>query len=442
MKKFSEQFHKKATSISLRANEKRELENRLRAYMAYHPLPGMTAAVSVSKISWYSRFFSSKTAMAFSVFLLLAGIPAVAERSMPGDVLYPVKVKVNEEVLGTLARSPYEKVEWETKRLERRIAEARALAENGRLTPEIEAGVAIAALNHTRNAAEGLAELRVTDAKAAASAEMSLMSTVEAQSSILLASRGGQDSDVEETAVPMVALARALDDGRDALSLSGSATTIDIDTVLGQVETETKKGRETITALKDKVSTYEFNTVERRLADIERSTNASIQSYERLRTKSEDGAVDEEMLAEVRSSLRNTLNDAKKLNIFVGNLGVRNSVSLDNILPIVPTEDEKRIIASEQFAMAERNLTIVKGRLSRVTDKTLLEEVELEIEQINLLLEDGAAGNIKDIDVANEKLSALMRKTNEFSISLKTSTSTNVTNNSGETNSGSSTDRE
>lgn len=430
MKKFSEQFYKKAASINLMASEKQELENRLRAYMSYHPLPGAVESLSVPTVSWYSRFFNSKTAAAFSVFLLMAGIPAVAERSVPGDVLYTVKVRVNEEVFGNFARSPYEKVEWETKLLERRIAEARVLAENGRLTPELEAGVAIAALNHTRSAAEGLAELRITDARAAASAEVSLMSTVEAQSSILLAGRNAAgeidvDADIE-TVVPMVALARALGDGRDALSLSGSAATIDIDTILSQIETETKKSRAAIEALKDKVSTYELNTVNRRLADIDRSTNASIQSYERLLSRSEGEAIDEESLAEVRTALRNNLNDVKKLNIFVGSLGVRNSVSLDNLLPIVPTEDEKRIIASEQYAMVERNLTIVKGRMGQIKDVEVLANMNREVEQIKLLLEDGAAGNINDIDTANQKLRSLMNQTSELNLNAKATSTGSV----------------
>ena len=55
--------------------------------------------------------------------------------------LYLVKVHFNEEIRSTLALSPYEKVAWETKRIERRIAEARLLASEGNLTDELGAGV-------------------------------------------------------------------------------------------------------------------------------------------------------------------------------------------------------------------------------------------------------------------------------------------------------------
>ena len=39
MKRFSEQFHKKASAVKLQAAEKRELRERLVSYMEYHPLP-------------------------------------------------------------------------------------------------------------------------------------------------------------------------------------------------------------------------------------------------------------------------------------------------------------------------------------------------------------------------------------------------------------------
>ena len=59
--------------------------------------------------------------------------------------------------------SPYEKVEWETKRLERRIAEARMLAEEGKLTDEVQEAVAEAVKGHSDAAQQGIAELHQTD---------------------------------------------------------------------------------------------------------------------------------------------------------------------------------------------------------------------------------------------------------------------------------------
>lgn len=77
------------------------------------------------------------------------------------------------------------KVAWETKRLERRISEARLLAKGS--SRRNQAGV-IAAVNAHQEAAAGeIATLRSTDADAAALAELTLVSVLDVQSAALRA---------------------------------------------------------------------------------------------------------------------------------------------------------------------------------------------------------------------------------------------------------------
>lgn len=54
-----------------------------------------------------------------------------AEKALPGNILYPIKVNANEELRLLLAGS--KKAEWEAKRLERRLLEAEHLAQKGAL---------------------------------------------------------------------------------------------------------------------------------------------------------------------------------------------------------------------------------------------------------------------------------------------------------------------
>ncbi|MEZ4200705.1 MAG: hypothetical protein R3B69_03975 [Candidatus Paceibacterota bacterium] len=98
---------------------------------------------------------------------------------------YPVKVGFNEEVRSTLALSPYQKVEWETTRLERRIAEARLLASEGKLTPEVEAEMAEAVKAHNDAAQKEIASIRATDSEEAALASIALSSALTVQSESL-----------------------------------------------------------------------------------------------------------------------------------------------------------------------------------------------------------------------------------------------------------------
>ena len=85
----------------------------------------------------------------------------------------------------TLALSPYEKIEWETERLNRRIAEARLLASEGRLTDEVEAEVAAAVKTHTENAKREIEVLRGEDEEEATLATIALNTTLEVQATSL-----------------------------------------------------------------------------------------------------------------------------------------------------------------------------------------------------------------------------------------------------------------
>lgn len=64
-----------------------------------------------------------------AVFVLLgAGVSFGAEGAVPGDILYPIKVSVNEELVGVLKLTPAAKAQWEAARIERRLEEVNKLA--------------------------------------------------------------------------------------------------------------------------------------------------------------------------------------------------------------------------------------------------------------------------------------------------------------------------
>lgn len=88
------------------------------------------------KRSHFATFFPMKMAYAMAVlFLVVGGVSTsyAAEKSVPGDALYPIKIRVNEQIKGVLAVKKEAKIEWEAEKAGRRIAEARELASQGRL---------------------------------------------------------------------------------------------------------------------------------------------------------------------------------------------------------------------------------------------------------------------------------------------------------------------
>ena len=119
MKRFSEQLKKQAETVRMRASEKNSLRERVVSYMEYHPLPKeMSAPKKTSRVSdpvlvsepfrviRFNSLYARSFAGMFAV-LFIVGVPFVAERSLPGDILYPVKVQFNEEVRSSLALSPH-----------------------------------------------------------------------------------------------------------------------------------------------------------------------------------------------------------------------------------------------------------------------------------------------------------------------------------------------
>ncbi|OGM99781.1 MAG: hypothetical protein A3B91_02210 [Candidatus Yanofskybacteria bacterium RIFCSPHIGHO2_02_FULL_41_29] len=88
--------------------------------------------------------FSSVMAVLLIISVLVGGGVAVgAERALPGDILYPIKVDVTEEVRGWMSVSEEAKADWELRRVQRRLEEAEEMASEGSL--DADAGARIEA---------------------------------------------------------------------------------------------------------------------------------------------------------------------------------------------------------------------------------------------------------------------------------------------------------
>lgn len=92
-------------------------------------------------ISFFKKPMTVSLVALSAVFLLSGGVAAAAEGSLPGELLYPLKIHVTEEVQAYLATSDEEKVLWEVARAERRIDEANTLIATGKASPAILATV-------------------------------------------------------------------------------------------------------------------------------------------------------------------------------------------------------------------------------------------------------------------------------------------------------------
>lgn len=385
MKRFSEQMKKRADSLRLSRAEKRELRGRLLSYMEYHPLPASMRTAHAPQrpqfmrevTAFVSTFHVRRTIGAIAI-VFLVGVPAIAERAVPGDVLYPVKVRFNEEVASTLASSPYEKVAWETERLERRLAEARVLESEGKLTPEVEAEVAEAVRSHSAAAQKGIATIRANDSDEAAFAEITFSSALAVQSEML---EGKQTS----------ALAGAVDAAHETALASQQQSQPSFERFLARIEQESTNAYELFSMIEQDMSPTERRDIERRLDAVRTIVNDATKARE-------DGGEDAAAL------LSGALADTRKVISFMTDIDVRENVSIEALVPVTQTDEEK---AREATA-----------RLAEVAEKRAL--IETRIETVDANTKDAAADRLTDL-AANVETASSTLAAGEFDAALAAS---------------------
>jgi len=450
MKRFSQQFRKQSESIRMRTAERDQLRERILSYMEYHPLRSEVVDPSLSsnqevilsepfRVFTFNATYVRSLLGVFGVFLLVS-IPVFAENTVPGDMLYPVKVQFNEEVRSTLAFSPYQKVAWETERMERRIAEARLLANAGKLTEEAQNKVALAVKEHSDAAQRGIEELRKDDSDEAAIAEISFASALEVQSEMLESHVEDMPIKEEGSGSSIAALVEVVAQARTDAEASSQSGSVSYEKLLGRVEAESTKVYELFSSVKESASPEEVQNMERRLNDIERKITKAIQTKEgkfinrpsmislRAEGSSEStasttsqasegvsatGTESEDAQNAAISMLRATLKDIQKLINYMTHIDVRRSVSIEDLVPLTLTDEEMRtqVLTLLDETIALQNTIGLREIAAPRAEKVALGQAELESK-----LSDAVA--LLDLGFFEEALTVL-EEAHEMAIDLE-----------------------
>lgn len=120
-------FKNTIKEIKLSKNEKKEMLGSIVGY----PSP------FISYHFFFENHLARVVAVALVAFFAVGGsVSAFAEKSIPGDVLYPVKVGVNEKISGAVAITPEKKVKHETTLVSRRLEEVEKVLTKEEITTE------------------------------------------------------------------------------------------------------------------------------------------------------------------------------------------------------------------------------------------------------------------------------------------------------------------
>src|SRR3990170_1139702 len=120
-----EKIFKKGKEVRLNPSEKEKMRDFIISYARKNERK--------QKLSIFSIFKTIPAIISIVVIFSGIGVSFAAERALPGDILYPVKVGVNEEARGLVALSDEKKVKWLATVAERRIEETETLVKENRL---------------------------------------------------------------------------------------------------------------------------------------------------------------------------------------------------------------------------------------------------------------------------------------------------------------------
>ncbi len=233
-------FIRSLKSIELSKRGHLDMRARLMSYTTLHGVPVQARRTLIDFDFSFLSVLTSRPAYALYTFVLFfgslgTGISFAAEKSLPGEALYGVKVAVAEPLAETLAPSVQVRAHLHAVHAARRVAEATTLASRGELTADKAAQLTTALAKETQSATDDADTLAVQgDVAASIAARTYLETSLDTDASALASAASTTPSQIGtttqsvlahvQTTVRAVAAARFQREAAFALGINASST--------------------------------------------------------------------------------------------------------------------------------------------------------------------------------------------------------------------------
>lgn len=161
MEDFYQKLKRAKAGVSLDAQKKNDVRKNLVHFITGTKVVMENAAI---RHSMQRSHILVKFMPIFAIIVIVAlaggGTSLAAENALPGDILYPVKIHVNEEVRAAFALNSEARAQWDAERAERRLDEAAELANEDRISAETRADLEHRFEAHANQAEAEFAEIK------------------------------------------------------------------------------------------------------------------------------------------------------------------------------------------------------------------------------------------------------------------------------------------
>ena len=206
-----DQLIKSAKDIRLKDDEKAAIRRSVLNFISQNPV----RRTAQPRLNHWSNVFLTKLNFVPSMAILLilmvlvgGGVSVGAEKALPGDALYPVKVGLNEEVRSWLSVSEESKANWDIERAQRRLEEAEQLAVQGHLDSETRMQIEKRFDVHAEKIKERIEKFEnQQNFRAAAEVNSNFETTLKVHERILISLVEEEDSEDDEIAAEALPLA-------------------------------------------------------------------------------------------------------------------------------------------------------------------------------------------------------------------------------------------